>query len=241
MPQHHQQHQQSQPQHLSVPTQYQPGPLTPPSPASLSPRSPDLGSDLMEGSTNSKKGFYGLTSNLLELCQKIDQEHGVTRDRSVMLNELHSELDGIIKKINRVKKNKLPYPPVIPADVEKKDFIDLRPRRNRKSKGGPKKDQEDDLVCLRCGTKESPEWRKGPDGCKSLCNACGIYFSKTKKRELESSTKNIVLLPSIITPTISKSSDSIDNTSTTGPSLAAISINSLISNNTDDSDSPSMS
>lgn len=23
------------------------------------------------------------------------------------------------------------------------------------------------------GTVESPEWRKGPDGPKSLCNACG--------------------------------------------------------------------
>lgn len=35
-----------------------------------------------------------------------------------------------------------------------------------KNKPGPK-------ACESCGTANSPEWRKGPDGTKSLCNACG--------------------------------------------------------------------
>jgi PAS domain S-box-containing protein len=32
-------------------------------------------------------------------------------------------------------------------------------------------------VCTDCGTLESPEWRKGPSGPKTMCNACGCKFS----------------------------------------------------------------
>lgn len=30
--------------------------------------------------------------------------------------------------------------------------------------------------CSSCGAQNSPEWRKGPNGVKSLCNACGEFF-----------------------------------------------------------------
>ncbi|KAJ5729807.1 uncharacterized protein N7483_004315 [Penicillium malachiteum] len=33
--------------------------------------------------------------------------------------------------------------------------------------------------CTDCGTGDSPEWRKGPKGPKTLCNACGCKFSPT--------------------------------------------------------------
>jgi hypothetical protein len=34
----------------------------------------------------------------------------------------------------------------------------------------------DEYVCTDCGTLESPEWRKGPSGPKTLCNACGCEY-----------------------------------------------------------------
>ena len=34
----------------------------------------------------------------------------------------------------------------------------------------------DEYVCTDCGTLDSPEWRKGPSGPKTLCNACGRKF-----------------------------------------------------------------
>ncbi|GAA6061673.1 hypothetical protein JCM10212_000856 [Sporobolomyces blumeae] len=37
---------------------------------------------------------------------------------------------------------------------------------------------EGEFVCRDCGTVDSPEWRKGPDGPKSLCNACGLRYAK---------------------------------------------------------------
>ena len=35
----------------------------------------------------------------------------------------------------------------------------------------------DEYVCTDCGTLDSPEWRKGPAGPKTLCNACGCKYS----------------------------------------------------------------
>jgi hypothetical protein len=39
--------------------------------------------------------------------------------------------------------------------------------------------------CVACGTFDTPEWRKGPCGPRTLCNACGLVFSKIMRRERE--------------------------------------------------------
>jgi hypothetical protein len=46
------------------------------------------------------------------------------------------------------------------------------PRTNRASTS-KKQDDAANRACASCGTTNSPEWRKGPNGTKSLCNACG--------------------------------------------------------------------
>jgi len=33
------------------------------------------------------------------------------------------------------------------------------------------------------GTLDSPEWRKGPGGPKTLCNACGLRWAKKEKKK----------------------------------------------------------
>ncbi|KAL8778553.1 MAG: hypothetical protein Q9203_001902 [Teloschistes exilis] len=40
----------------------------------------------------------------------------------------------------------------------------------------------DEYVCTDCGTLDSPEWRKGPMGPKTLCNACGLRWAKKEKK-----------------------------------------------------------
>ncbi|KAF2493863.1 hypothetical protein BU16DRAFT_464343 [Lophium mytilinum] len=40
----------------------------------------------------------------------------------------------------------------------------------------------DEYVCTDCGTLDSPEWRKGPSGPKTLCNACGLRWAKKEKK-----------------------------------------------------------
>lgn len=37
--------------------------------------------------------------------------------------------------------------------------------------------------CHSCNISETPEWRRGPDGARTLCNACGLHFAKLTKRK----------------------------------------------------------
>lgn len=48
----------------------------------------------------------------------------------------------------------------------------------------------DEYVCTDCGTLDSPEWRKGPGGPKTLCNACGLRWAKKEKRKSISRPRN---------------------------------------------------
>eukprot|EP01103_Thecamoeba_quadrilineata_P020531 TRINITY_DN8869_c0_g1_i1.p1 TRINITY_DN8869_c0_g1~~TRINITY_DN8869_c0_g1_i1.p1 ORF type:complete len:336 (-),score=71.80 TRINITY_DN8869_c0_g1_i1:27-1034(-) len=41
------------------------------------------------------------------------------------------------------------------------------------------------LVCQKCGTSDTPEWRRGPEGSNTLCNACGLQYAKKQKKEKE--------------------------------------------------------
>ncbi|KAL6080018.1 GATA-type domain-containing protein [Balamuthia mandrillaris] len=44
--------------------------------------------------------------------------------------------------------------------------------------------------CTECGTFHTPEWRRGPLGPRSLCNACGLrYFRLCKKKRLQASSE----------------------------------------------------
>ncbi|PIL24287.1 transcription factor [Ganoderma sinense ZZ0214-1] len=40
-------------------------------------------------------------------------------------------------------------------------------------------------VCVTCGRTDSPEWRKGPNGPKTLCNACGLRWAKKARKNVE--------------------------------------------------------
>ncbi|GAA5910026.1 PAS domain-containing GATA-type transcription factor [Sporobolomyces salmoneus] len=65
----------------------------------------------------------------------------------------------------------------ISANGKKGDGQSEKRRRQKQ-----KMDGESDLVCRDCGRIDSPEWRKGPEGPKTLCNACGLRYAKLKSR-----------------------------------------------------------
>ncbi|PWN17769.1 hypothetical protein BCV69DRAFT_301793 [Microstroma glucosiphilum] len=46
---------------------------------------------------------------------------------------------------------------------------------------------DEDRVCTDCGRTDSPEWRRGPLGPKTLCNACGLRYAKKVKRRSQPS------------------------------------------------------
>ena len=57
------------------------------------------------------------------------------------------------------------------------------PRYSYIDKKHKKVKSADEYVCTDCGTLDSPEWRKGPNGPKTLCNACGLRWAKKEKKK----------------------------------------------------------
>lgn len=76
---------------------------------------------------------------------------------------LHKQKDGIAT--------------AIPLAADEKD-IKAKQRKKKKQRL-----VEDEHVCHECGCVESPEWRRGPNGPKTLCNACGLRYSKYSKKQ----------------------------------------------------------
>lgn len=51
--------------------------------------------------------------------------------------------------------------------------IDTKKRRGRAAPPGR---------CHSCNRAETPEWRRGPDGARTLCNACGLHYAKLTRK-----------------------------------------------------------
>ncbi|KAJ5561331.1 Zinc finger NHR/GATA-type [Penicillium sp. DV-2018c] len=50
--------------------------------------------------------------------------------------------------------------------------------------------------CHSCNRAETPEWRRGPDGARTLCNACGLHYAKlTRKMGAKAATLGSNLKP----------------------------------------------
>lgn len=39
--------------------------------------------------------------------------------------------------------------------------------------------------CHSCNIRETPEWRRGPDGARTLCNACGLHYAKLMRKRMQ--------------------------------------------------------
>ncbi|KAK3309526.1 uncharacterized protein B0T15DRAFT_5310 [Chaetomium strumarium] len=74
-----------------------------------------------------------------------------------------------------------PSPALITGDVGIAITVDRDQRMGEKKK---KVKTAEEHLCKTCA--ESPEWRKGPDGPKTLCNACGLRWAKKEKKNLKS-------------------------------------------------------
>ncbi|KAJ3540553.1 hypothetical protein NMY22_g4245 [Coprinellus aureogranulatus] len=62
-----------------------------------------------------------------------------------------------------------------------------------KGNGGSHKKQKHDAdgdgqKCLGCGATSTPEWRRGPLGPRTLCNACGLVYAKLIKKRVKETT-----------------------------------------------------
>jgi len=51
------------------------------------------------------------------------------------------------------------------------------------------------LFCHFCGRKDTPEWRKGPSGPATLCNACGLQWAKKVRAQRSSAPSTSTSMP----------------------------------------------
>ncbi|KAH7219252.1 hypothetical protein ACKRZS_012246 [Fusarium odoratissimum] len=75
-------------------------------------------------------------------------------------------------------------PTLIKGDAGIAIPMERDPRTGDKKK---KLKTSEEYVCTDCGTLDSPEWRKGPQGPKTLCNACGLRWAKREKKRTSTS------------------------------------------------------
>lgn len=52
-------------------------------------------------------------------------------------------------------------------------------------------------ICTSCGSTNSPEWRKGPSGIKTLCNACGLRYARAQARKAKKAQKEAMAAAAI--------------------------------------------
>jgi hypothetical protein len=60
----------------------------------------------------------------------------------------------------------------------------------KKSKHNHEAANTENQVCLGCKATTTPEWRRGPMGPRTLCNACGLVYAKMIKKRAKENGQN---------------------------------------------------
>jgi len=103
-----------------------------------------------------------------------------------MLPEINSVLHNLRQNLWSNSSSKAPDTAAASRPDESSESGDgcfVPPKRKR----GRKSIDKSALCCSACKTSVTPEWRKGPKGRNSLCNACGLRWSKVAKPDQSSS------------------------------------------------------
>ncbi|BGP21026.1 hypothetical protein JCM10213_003208 [Rhodosporidiobolus nylandii] len=188
----------------------QSAPVYSPSPtAGRSPAISDTGSNASStgGSNAGGSGFHSTFKTLAHPSSTSDNifdELEVRRPTSWQF-ELH-QLQSVNKKLRDEKE-------YLQALGRGRGSVSDKPRKTP-SDTGSRTSSNVSRVCQNCGRTESPEWRAGPGGPKTLCNSCGLRHAKhlrhSAKRGVNTTAASDVPLP-LASPT-----------SSTGSTLAAL-------------------
>lgn len=91
-----------------------------------------------------------------------------------------------------------PEPPPMPAGSSMDEDVkagfangDAKKRRGRAAPPGR---------CHSCNRAETPEWRRGPDGARTLCNACGLHYAKLTRKNQSGAGKTAQTASSNLRP-----------------------------------------
>ncbi|EFJ52685.1 hypothetical protein VOLCADRAFT_85916 [Volvox carteri f. nagariensis] len=75
------------------------------------------------------------------------------------------------------------YSEAAAEEVDDEEFVVRATGGTKRSRTGPSQGRTggrlvSGSVCVDCGTDKTPQWRRGPKGPRTLCNACGVRFKK---------------------------------------------------------------
>ncbi|RYP21637.1 hypothetical protein DL765_002098 [Monosporascus sp. GIB2] len=71
-------------------------------------------------------------------------------------------------------------------DRDPEQSVSSSKRLQRSKDKGSNHNSSSKRACQRCGRTDTPEWRTGPEGRKTLCNVCGLLYAKQRGRSRKS-------------------------------------------------------
>lgn len=133
---------------------------------------PDLVYDSGPTCTNLSNILYELKIIKYNYIQEASKE---LRDESKMASKISNSENFLDSNyVTTGKADILNLIREMPREHTKLDKHKISKFHKNKSKSG--------IQCAHCATTDTPEWRRGPSGTRSLCNACGLFFAKLCRR-----------------------------------------------------------
>ncbi|CDS03712.1 Putative RfeH [Lichtheimia ramosa] len=150
-----------------------------PRPATMEQQSFDSSSS---SSGNNTLQSLSDTSPAINLTQAISTCTSLCQDIEMMRRDCQ---DSVILEQIATKANTLLH--VLKQDDVKPEYAMIRRARNLQEgvRGSYRRRTKKTTIgqrCHSCHTTETPEWRRGPDGARTLCNACGLHYSKLMRK-----------------------------------------------------------
>jgi PAS domain S-box-containing protein len=107
-----------------------------------------------------------LKKRVEELKREEEEELAAEEEEELKLSQEHETANDVwLRDHERRKRIKLKQPGLAGRMYPKSCKL---PKKNKTMRGMSR-----DHICTICGSTESPEWRRGPEGPQTLCNACG--------------------------------------------------------------------
>lgn len=141
--------------------------------------------------SSDKESNNPITPPLEEQTQIVIHEPNAQKESAQIQTFHYSEPQENLVQKKQIVQLSMPVPTQSPQTLqtETKTKESLKPKKGRpillkKRAKEPRKSKINVKVskCSHCQSHSTPEWRRGPGGVRSLCNACGLFYSKLVKK-----------------------------------------------------------
>ncbi|CVL12397.1 chromodomain-helicase-DNA-binding protein 1 [Fusarium proliferatum] len=116
-------------------------------------------------------------SKIPEATVSFPQETAITKPNEGRYRRDKVEFEWVRNKERRPVQSR----PEIPVPRSQQSFRADTSRVN-KSGDGPQATLQ--LRCHSCNRSDGSAWRRGPDGARTLCNACGLHYAKLQRKRM---------------------------------------------------------